>query len=180
MQIDNKYFIPFVLIVAVVSAILVAFFTIHIRQTRHQNFIQQIKAQDSLKYAMMPVIASRDSVGVHSFQNKVVVLDFWATWTATFSEKAHEQLAGLIEKYPHKLVVIAAVVQDKPEKVKKYISQFNYPFRYVNGTAVFEKFDLPGVPTQLVYSAGGGLISIFTGRADAARLDSLNKILSDG
>lgn len=179
MQLDNKYFVPFVIIVAVVSAILLAFFTIYVRQERHQKFMQHVAEQDSIKFAPMPVLDGGDSLSVQSFKGRYVVLDFWATWTAAFSKKAHKQLAGLMAKFPQKLEVIAAVVQDKPRKVKNYINQFDYPFHYVKGTAVFEKFDLPGVPTQLVYSPDGQLISIFTGRSDAARLDSLNKILSN-
>lgn len=180
MKLDNKYFIPFIIIVALVSAILLAYFTIHVRQQRHDAFISRIAETDSIKFAMMPVLGNGDSVSVQSINDSYVVLDFWATWTASFSEKAHKQLAGLIEKYPQKLEVIAAVVKDKPEKVKNYIQRFNYPFHYVKGTAVFEKYGLPGVPTQLVYSPDGQLISIFTGRADAARLDSLTHILRDG
>ncbi len=168
------------IIAAIVSAIIIAYFTIHIRQKRQQSFLEQIVTQDSLKYRMMPVLLEDDSLGVQSFKNSYVIIDFWATWTATFSEKAHQQLAGLKKKYPHRLEVIAAVVQDKPEKVRSYISRTGYPFHYVWGTKVFEKFNLPGVPTQLVYSPEGELVSIFTGRADPARLDSLNKILSDG
>ncbi|HLR77220.1 MAG TPA: TlpA disulfide reductase family protein [Balneolaceae bacterium] len=180
MQIDNKYFVPFILIVAIISAFLIAFFTLHIRQKRHKHFIEQISAQDSIKYVMMPVFGDADSLSVQSFKKKYVVVDFWATWTASFSEKAHKQLAGLRTKYPQKLEVIAAIVKDKPEKVQDYIDRYNYPFHYVEGTAVFENFDLPGIPTQLVYSPKGQLLSIFTGRADAARLDSLNNILKNG
>ncbi len=180
MKIDTKYFIPFIIIVAVVSALLIAYFTVHVRQERQQAFLERITAQDSLKFQMMPVLAGDDSLGVQSFKNSYVVLDFWATWTASFSEKAHEQLAKLKNKYSQRLEILAAVVQDKPKKVKAYIERFDYPFHYVRGTKVFEKFALPGVPTQLVYSPQGELISIFTGRADAARLDSLNKILRNG
>lgn len=125
----------------------------------------------------MPVFLGDDSLSVQSFENSYVVIDFWATWTATFSEKAHEQLAKLKNKYPQRVEILAAVVQDKPEKVKGYIRSHNYPFHYTKGTKTFEKFGLPGVPTQLVYSPEGELISVFTGRADAARFDSLQAIL---
>lgn len=180
MHIDTKYFVPFILIVATVSAILIGYFTIYVRQQRHQQFLNRMAQQDSLKYQAMPVITGSDSLAVVSFDDSYVVLDFWATWTASFSEKAHEQLAKLKRKYPRRLEILAAVVQDKRQKVKSYISRYDYPFHYVNGTKAFEKFGLPGVPIQLVFSPEGEVISVFAGRADAARLDSLNEILSDG
>lgn len=180
MKLDNKYFVPFIVISAVIFSLFLAWFTIQTRRERQQAFIQHINQKDSLKYVMMPAYIKGDSLSVQSFNDKYVMLDFWATWTAAFSKKSHEQLGRLVEKYPNKLEVIVAVVQDKPKKVKDYIQQHRYAFHYVRGTKVFEKFGLPGVPTLLFYSPEGELLSIFTGRADAARLDSLKTMLSDG
>lgn len=180
MKLDEKYFVPFLAIVAVATALIIVFFTISNRQGREETFKKNIVTQDSLRQQQMPVFESTDSLSVSSFPNCFVILDFWASWTESFSREAHRQLAILKQQYPDKVEVIAAVVEDTPENTREFIEQYNYPFHYVDGTAVFNRFEVPGVPTQLVYKPGGKLTSIFTGYADSTRLDSLQMLLKDG
>lgn len=179
MKLDEKYFIPFLVVVAIMAAVLIALFTANNRTEKEQAFKRSITAQDSLKLQFMPVVKSSDSLRVALYPDKFVVLDFWATWTASFSRGAHQQLAELKDLYPDNLEVLAAVVQDKPEKVEEYINRHKFPFHYVNGTKVFHRFNVGGVPTQLIYQPGGQLHSIFTGYADSTRMDSLKKIISN-
>lgn len=179
-KIDNKYFVPFVLIVAGVSAILIVWYTVQSREERQQRFRKHITQQDTLQLEMMPYYVKDDSISVQSFKGKYVMLTFWATWTAKFSKTSHEQLKKLKKKYPKKFEVIVAVVEDKPKKVKKYLQRHEYPFHYVHGTALFEQYGLPGVPLLLFYSPQGDLLSIFTGSANAARMDSLKAMITNG
>lgn len=179
MKLDEKYFVPFIAIVAVGAAFIIAFFTLSNQQGKENAFRERISAQDSLKLQQMPLLKGTDSLGVHSFPDKLVVVDFWATWTASFSRKAHQQLSDLKGKYPNRLEILAAVVEDKPENVEEYINRYALPFHFVDGTKVFNSFKVPGVPTQLVYSPEGTLSSIFTGYADSTRMDSLQKMLRD-
>jgi thiol-disulfide isomerase/thioredoxin len=177
MKLDEKYFVPFLAITAIGTAIVITFFTISNRESKQQAFQNQMASQDSLQQAKMPLISGNDSLSVSSFPDKFVVLDFWATWTASFSRKAHSQLTDLKKQYPGSFEIIAAVVQDKAGDVDEYISRHEFPFHYVEGTQVFNSYRLPGVPTQLVYIPGGTLHSIFTGSADSTRMDSLQKII---
>lgn len=179
MKLDEKYFVPFLAVVAVAAALIIVFFTISNRQGREEAFQKNITAQDSLRYQPMAILGSADSVSITSFPNRFVVLDFWASWTESFSRQAHKQLAQLKQQYPDKVEIIAAVVQDTPENTLEFIERYNYPFHYVEGTSVFTGFNVPGVPTQLVYKPGGRLVSIFTGYADSTRMDSLQTLISD-
>lgn len=177
MKLDEKYFVPFIAIVGVVAALIIVFFTVSNRQGREEAFKESITEQDSLRYQRMPVLNSTDSLSISSFSDQFVILDFWASWTESFSRQSHRQLANLKEQYPGKVEVIAAVVRDKPEKAREYINRYDYPFHFVEGTAVFNGFNVPGVPTQLVYRPDGTLSSIFTGYADSTRMDSLQTLI---
>ncbi len=179
MKLDEKYFVPFLAVVAIATALLIVFFTVSGQQGREQSFEKRMSEQDSLKFEYMPTLSGEDSLGVQSFPESFVIVDFWATWTSSFSQQAHLQLSQLKKQYPARLEVIAAVVEDKEENVKKYISRYDYPFDYVKGTDVFNRLGMPGVPTQLVYAPGGRLHSIFTGSADSTRMDSLQKIIGN-
>lgn len=177
MKLDEKYFVPFIAIVAAVTALIIAFFTVSNRQGREEAFKESMAAQDSLRYQSMPVLNSTDSLSISSFSDQFVILDFWASWTESFSRQSHRQLADLKEQYPDQIEIIAAVVQDKPENIQEYINRYNYPFHYVEGTVVFNGFNVPGVPTQLIYRPDGTLSSIFTGYADSTRMDSLQTLM---
>ena len=180
MKLDEKYFAPFLAVVAIGAALLILFFTVNNQQGREQSFKKEMARQDSLKYQYMPVIGGDDSLRVQSFPDRYVILDFWATWTSSFSLGAHQQLGQLKASNPDKIEILAAVVQDKNPNVKEYMNRYDFPFRFVEGTRAFNKFGVPGVPTQLVYAPGGKLESIFTGYADSTRMDSLKTIITDG
>ncbi len=179
MKLDQKYFIPFLAVVAIVTALLITFFTISSQKGQREVFRNYILKQDSLSTEQMPLLGESDSLSVSDFQNKFVVLDFWATWS-NFSEDAHYRLDELVRQYPDTLEIIAAVVKDQKEKIDAYIGRHNFPFHYVDGTAVFNKYSIPGMPTEIVYSPDGRIIDIFFGYSDTTQYDSLRTLLSDG
>lgn len=179
MKLDQKYFVPFLAVMAIITALLITFFTISSQKGQRQAFREAILQQDSLRIQKMPLLDSSDSLSVSDFEGKFVILDFWATWS-NFSEDVHEQLFTLKQQHKDTLEVIAAVVEDRPEKTEAYISRHQFPFHYVEGTLVFNKFGIPGMPTEVIYNPEGRIIEVLFGSTDAARFDSLSTLMSDG
>lgn len=178
MKLDPKYFPPFLIIVALAAALLITYFTMSSQQGQREAFKEYIFEQDSLQTAYMPVWEGEDSLGVESYQNRYVILDFWATWS-NFSEEIHTELQKLVREYPDQVVVLAAVVKDRPDKVNAYIQRHDFPFEYVHGTLVFNRFRLPGLPTRFVFSPSGELLNVHFGASEAAQYDSLRILLSN-
>ena len=179
MKLDQKYFIPFLAVVAIATALLITFFTISSQKGQREVFKNYILQQDSLRTEKMPILGSDDSLAVTSFRNKFVVLDFWATWS-NFSEDAHYQLSDLVRKYPNTLTVIAAVVKDQQKKIDDYIERHVFPFHYANGTVVFNKYDIPGMPTEIIYNPEGKIIDVLFGYSDSTQYDRLRTLLKNG
>lgn len=178
MRLDQKYFVPFLAVMAIATALLITFFTISSQQGQRDTFRKTIMQQDTLSTEQMQLLAGTDSVSVRSLSGKYVVLDFWATWS-NFSEDAHRQLDRLSDNNPEQIEIIAAVVQDRPEKVKEYLQRHNYPFRFVEGTEVFNKYGVPGMPTDIVFDPEGKIIDVFFGFSDSTHFDRLQRILED-
>src|SRR6056297_608303 len=179
MKLDQKYFIPFLAVVAIATAFLITFFTISSQKGQRQVFRNYIMQQDSLRLEKMPVLYENDSLSVSDLKGKFVILDFWATWS-NFSEDAHFQIAKLVEQYPDTLEVIAGVVKDQQEKIDSYIERHDFPFHFVEGTAVFNKYDIPGMPTEIIYDPEGNIMDVYFGYSDSSQYDSLRTLLNNG
>ncbi|MDZ7715445.1 MAG: TlpA disulfide reductase family protein [Balneolaceae bacterium] len=179
MKLDPKYFIPFLAIVAIATALIITFFTISSQKGQRQAFERAIMQQDSLKMEQMKLLNADSTISVKQFEGKFVLLDFWATWS-NFSEGAHVQVAEILKLHPDTLHIIAAVVEDKGEKVISYIERNKFPFDFVNGTRVFNQYQVPGLPTQLLYNPSGEIIDVYFGSADSTQYDSLRLLLNNG
>ncbi len=178
MKLKQKYFIPFLAIGALLTALLITYFTISSQNAERQAFRKAIVRQDSLKTEFMSRLEGSDSLSVRSFAGKYVVLDFWATWS-NFSEEVHRDLAALKQKYPDKLEVVAAVVKDRRDKVRSYVQNHDYPFVFVDGGRIFNRYGFPGIPVELVYTPEGEIKQVFFGYSGPAHFDSLKTILED-
>jgi thiol-disulfide isomerase/thioredoxin len=181
MKLDQKYFIPFLAIMAVVTAFLIAFFTASSQKGQREAFRQAISQQDSLRNEYMPYINRDDSLTIASVtaQKKIVVLDFWATWS-NFSVDVHRELADLVTEYPQHLVVVAAVVKEQPDKITSYLERHDFPFHFVYGTAVFNKYQVPGMPTGIIYGQDGELKDVYFGYSDSTQYNRLRTLIEDG
>ena len=179
MKLDQKYFVPFLAIAAVITALLITFFTISSQKGQRQVFREYIMQQDSLRLEKMPVLYENDSLSVTDLKGKFVILDFWATWS-NFSEDMHFQISELVKQHPDTLEVIAAVVKDRQDKIDEYIERHDFPFHFVEGTAVFNKYDVPGMPTEIIYSPEGNIMDVFFGYSDSTQFDSLRTLIKNG
>lgn len=179
MRIDPKYFNLFLLVVAVIAAALIAFFTLSNRSAEKSNFQQRMFSQDSLKNQWFPKVQQDDSLRVQDFEGQFVVLDFWSDWSDV-SKESHEQLAEIKEQYPDRLQVIAASVNLLHSDVKSYIQKHRFPFEFVEGSQQFSDFKMPGLPAQMMYDRDGELQHVFLGYPDDSQYDSLRVLINDG
>ncbi len=179
MKLDQKYFVPFLAIAAVITALLITFFTISSQKGQRQVFRSYIMQQDSLRFEKMPVLYESDSLSVSDLKGKFVILDFWATWS-NFSEDVHLQISELVKQHPDTLKVIAAVVEDRQEKIDEYIKRHDFPFHFVEGTAIFNKYGVPGMPTEIIYNPEGDIMDVFFGYSDSTQYDSLRTLIKNG
>ena len=178
MKLDPKYFIPFLAVVAVATALIITFFTISSQKGQRQAFKTAIMQQDSLKTEPMSLLNADSTISVQQFEGKFVLLDFWSTWS-NFSENAHVQIAEIVENHPDTLKVIAALVEDRETEVSSYIDRNNFPFDFTDGTKVFNKYGVPGLPTQLLYDPSGKIIDVYFGSVDSTKYDSLRTLLNN-
>jgi hypothetical protein len=179
MRLDPKYFNKFLLIVAILAAILIAFFTLSNRSAEKSDFRDRMFAQDSLKTVWWPKVQADDSLRIFDLKGQFVVLDFWANWSDA-SIESHKQLAQIQNQYSDTLQVIAASVSLQKEEVFSYIEKHDFPFQFVAGSQHFSAFNVPGLPAQMMYTPAGELKHVFLGYSDDSQYDSLRVLIANG
>lgn len=178
MQIDPKHFNTFLLIVALASAALIAYFIISNRSAEKANFAKRMFAQDSLQTVWWPDVQTEDSVQISQFEGQVVVLDLWSDWSDA-SLKSHTELARIQRQNSDRLQVVAAAVGLRKEEIANYMDKHQFPFHFVAGSHHFSSFNIPGLPAQFVYDSDIDLKHVFLGYTDDSQYDSLRVLLEN-
>jgi hypothetical protein len=176
MRIDPKYFNVFLVIVAVIAASLIAYFTMSNRTAEKAAFKDRMFAQDSLKTVWWQKVQSPDSLRITDFQGQFVVVDLWSNWSDA-SLESHQSLAEIHRQYPDTLTVLAAAVGMQEKEVLDYINKNRFPFHFVAGSKHFSDFYVPGLPAQMIYNPKGNLEQIFLGYSGESQYDSLKTLI---
>jgi len=88
----------------------------------------------------MPLHAGKPAVHLTSFQGRVVLLDFWASWYSP-SRRNMQQLEGLYEKYNDKGLVVVGISLDHADtrsQVPKLIRDLGITFPTCFGDEIFD------------------------------------------
>lgn len=176
MRIDQKYFNLFVGVVAVFAVMAIIFFNLRYAANQRSGFVENIGDGVELYNTWLVNVAGTDSVRASDFADKYVVIDFWATWS-TPAVESHQELWDIIGTRSGEVVVLAATIKDGSEQALDYARQNAYNFIYLNGTDVFQKLLVPGVPSQVVYKPSGELLYVRIGYTRASDYNALRETL---
>ncbi len=179
MRIDPKYFNPFLIVLAIVGALLIAYFTISSPLNREAAFREQIVKQDSLQTTSWLQVETSDSLKISDFSGQYVMLYFWSQWSGS-SEDGHQKVAELKNSFSNDLEVISAMVGLREKEALAFIDENDFPFYFVAGSQQFSAFGVPGLPAYLLYNPDGKIQFISLGILNEAEMDSLNTIINDG
>jgi thiol-disulfide isomerase/thioredoxin len=125
----------------------------------------------------MPRLAMTDREGIEwtpvDFDNKVVVINVWATWCAPCKHELPE-LVELRRHYGDQDLLLLGILTDEPgeAKVSGFVGAYNinYPIIPLTG-AIDEAFASPSrLPTTFVYDRSGHLAHQKTGAVTMAGL----------
>ena len=179
MKLDQKYFNTFLAVVAVLAAVLIAYFTISSQGDKQEAFKQRMMQQDSLKTVPLPRVEQPDSLKISDFNHRYVLLQFWTNWSDGAVEE-HHKLTEIQKEYARDLTVVTAIVGLEKKEALSYIKQHDFPFQYVAGSQEFGAFGVPGLPAYLLYNLDQDLAYISLGELDKAQTDSLRRVIESG
>ena len=109
------------------------------------------------------------TVRFNSFQGKVVLLNFWATWCAT-CRKEMPSMEALHQAYKNKGLVVLAISQDQVNAsvVQAYVAEMkmSFPVWHDRDGLVGRQYGIPGVPMSYLIGADGRVAYRVTGDYD--------------
>lgn len=109
-----------------------------------------------------------ESVTLSEVQDKVVLLNFWATWCGPCVREM-PALEKLQEEYGDKLLVLAVNSMEDKGTVDSFVEEtgYTFPIAYdVNGE-IGVKYPTTGIPYTLIIGKDGIVKQVFVGAADA-------------
>jgi thiol-disulfide isomerase/thioredoxin len=113
-------------------------------------------------------------VALSSFKGKVIVLNFWATWCGPCKAEIPD-LVTLQEQYRDDLVVLGFSVDDTPEKMKPYATEYkiNYPLLVGNGREDVQDAYGPlwGIPVSVIIDREGKVARKHSGIASREQFE---------
>ncbi len=171
MRLEQKYFVPFMLLMGAISMVFIVISSFSFNANRQQRFKDNITASESLLTTKMRVIGLEDSISVQLQAGEPTVLLFWASW----SEKS-TQMMEEIERYRnngnHSLSVIAALVKDAEESLPEV--QHFPEFIYTDGVGLFNDLKVPGYPSFILFDEQGAVLYTQIGFQKGVAYDILN------
>lgn len=161
MRLDQKYFVPFLLICAALTAIVIIIGTLNYASNRQETFREEIEETDLSNWKLYHY-ESGDSLSISQFEGSPVIIHFWSTWSDLAME-LNSVMDNLKNEYPD-LVVVAAASRDAPELVEQHIAGTNYHFTYLDGTPLYQELMVPGLPSQLFVNRAGKIVDQNVGK----------------
>ncbi len=119
------------------------------------------------------------TINLEEFKGKVIFLNLWATWCPPCVAEM-PSIQSLYEKMDNDNVVFVMLsMDDNPEKARKFIKRKGFTFPvYMAASRVPDAFRSPSIPTTMVISPEGKIVSKKVGMANYDK-KSFIKFLED-
>lgn len=154
-------------------------------QTKETKQEEDTRKEKKNTFQKAPDFALKNSKGetvrLSSFKDKVIILNFWATWCGP----CRQEIPGFVDlykKYNEKGLEIIGVSVDQngwdavTPFVKNY--QINYPIFMFNMQVIKDYGGIRGIPTTFIINRDGGIVEKIVGlRPDAYFVQKVKELL---
>lgn len=206
MRLDSKQFVPFVLVIAFIGLVAIVFSSFNFNSKQLETFNSGLQeGTDQFLEAHVPILQTgfleqeMDSVQMATFADEPIIMLFAARWSDK-SAQVVDQLEQIIARFdsvslvynPMTPKLVIALVLDtregyiqqvEGEKLERsngvsYESDEVFSERHlvVDGSTLFNEFQIPGIPT-LIYLADGHILWTQVGYRNSSQLEPLISLL---
>lgn len=137
--------------IGVLGLLLILFFSVRYADHQRQTMRDTILADSLLAKRWFVTMDATDSLQLHSFVGKRVVVAFWASWSPRSME--------LLDSLSHwrtkgdSIVIVAATVKDNGAQARAFMRRFTDQIVFVDGTLHYLDLRIVGVPSAIAFDA---------------------------
>ncbi len=160
MKLDQKYFVPFIGIGAIITMVFIVFASFNFKDEQEANFRDNTQSYQQLGTINHPIVggSESDSLRLNDLQGNRVIVLFWSSW----SDKSAEIMMELDSlQRSDKYAVVAALVKDATEEAITVLP--NHDFLYIDGTLLFNELKVPGIPSYFLLNENGDFVQSHVG-----------------
>ena len=172
MKLDQKYFVPFMLVGAIITMIFIVYASFNFKAKQEANFRNNVSEFETLMTDMHPVLASEDSLNFNELAGKKVVLVFWASWSEK-SAQILEELDQVAER--DDVQIVGATVKDATETAEEVLPA--HDFIFIDAAKLFNDLKVPGIPSYILFDEEGNPIDVTIGYKEGVA-DRINTVFA--
>jgi|AntRauTorcE11898_2_1112593.scaffolds.fasta_scaffold04507_2 thiol-disulfide isomerase/thioredoxin len=161
MRLDQKYFVPFLLICAALTAVVIFLSSLNYASNQRETFRAEIEETKLSEWDLYQY-ETGDSLSISQFEGSPVIVHFWSTWS-DLSLELNSVMDGLQSEFPD-LIIVAAASRDAAQLVEEHIQTTDFDFVYLNGTPLYQDLKVPGLPSQLFINRNGIIVDQHVGK----------------
>ena len=128
---------------------------------------------DAASPSTPPKSAQASEINWQSYQGKVVLVDFWASWCEP-CRQSFPWMQSMQDKYGKDGLVIVAINVDRdPAKAANFLKNYqpNFQIRYDAAGAVASQFKVQGMPSSYIIGRNGQPVAKHQGFFQAKQAD---------
>lgn len=153
MRLDQKYFVPFILVCAAFTMLFIVISSFNFTERRQERFTDYTQQYSELLTKNHPYINKSDSLRLGDLKGKQTLVLFWASWSEKSAEIMNE--LDVVKSQREDLNIVAALVKDATESIKE--ETLVHDFEYIDGTILFNELRAPGIPSFILLDETGQL-----------------------
>lgn len=147
------------LMCALFTMIFIVYSSFSFKESQKERFTEYTLSYDSLLITPHPFVVKSDSLRLGDLKGSKTLVLFWASWSEKSSQIMTE-LDVVSERFPE-LNIIAALVKDVTDSAEEVL--LDHDFEYIDGTILFNRIRVPGIPSYFLLDEEGNLVSTNVG-----------------
>lgn len=141
--------------------------------------IKKFAVGEKVKGFKLPSLAGDKTISPAGYRNRVVLLNFWATWCKPCLQELPE-FDRLYRKYrKHGMTLVAVTTDEDPKAVQDFVDQHKLAGKIaLSGEKAAGEYGRPNFPFSFVVDGDGNIVAAFDYVSDAC-LGDLEQVLRD-